>query len=48
VKVGSFPVFNLADSCITVGAIQLVLRSLFPPHEDDARDAHTVARDDDG
>lgn len=28
VSVGSFPVFNLADSCITIGALVLVLRSL--------------------
>jgi signal peptidase II len=31
VKVGSFPVFNVADSCITIGAVLLVVRSLFPP-----------------
>ncbi len=28
VKVGSFPLFNLADSCITVGAILLAVRSV--------------------
>jgi len=28
VKVGSFPVFNVADSAITIGAVLLVLRSL--------------------
>ncbi len=28
VKVGSFPVFNVADSAITIGAVVLVLRSL--------------------
>lgn len=32
VSVGSFPVFNLADACITVGAVLLVLRSLRTPH----------------
>lgn len=30
VAVGSFPVFNLADSCVTVGAVILVLCSLRP------------------
>jgi signal peptidase II len=29
VAVGSFPVFNVADSCITVGATILVVRTLF-------------------
>jgi signal peptidase II len=33
VKVGWFPVFNVADSCITIGATLLVVRSLFPPPE---------------
>jgi signal peptidase II len=31
VKVGWWPVFNVADSCITVGAVLLIIRSLFPP-----------------
>lgn len=31
VAVGSFPVFNVADSCITVGAILLITRTLFAP-----------------
>ncbi len=31
VAVGWFPVFNVADSCITVGAIVLVVRTLFAP-----------------
>jgi signal peptidase II len=30
VKVGWWPVFNVADSCITIGAVLLVVRSLFP------------------
>jgi signal peptidase II len=33
VKVGWWPVFNVADSCITIGAVLLVVRSLFPPPE---------------
>ena len=31
VKVGWWPVFNLADSCVTIGAVLLVVRGLFPP-----------------
>jgi signal peptidase II len=33
VKVGWWPVFNVADACVTVGAVLLVVRSLFPPPE---------------
>jgi len=36
VKVGWWPVFNVADSCISIGAVLLILRSLFPPPEPDA------------
>ncbi len=28
VKVGSFPLFNVADSCVTVGAVLIAVRSL--------------------
>ena len=30
VQVGWWPVFNVADSCVTVGAVLLIARSLFP------------------
>jgi signal peptidase II len=32
VVVGPWPVFNFADSCVTIGAIVLIVRTLFPPH----------------
>ncbi len=35
VQVGWWPVFNLADSCVTVGAVLIILRSLFPPKVSD-------------
>jgi signal peptidase II len=35
VRVGWWPVFNVADSCITIGAVLLILRSVFPPPEPD-------------
>jgi signal peptidase II len=43
VKVGWWPVFNLADSCITVGAVLLVVRSLLvaPP---ESAPAHSARR----
>jgi signal peptidase II len=31
IGVSSFPVFNVADSCITIGAILLIARTLFAP-----------------
>ena len=31
IAVGWWPVFNVADSCITVGAILLIVRTLFAP-----------------
>jgi signal peptidase II len=31
VQVGWWPVFNLADSCVTVGAVLIIVRGLFPP-----------------
>ena len=31
VAVGWWPVFNVADSCITVGAVLLIVRTLFAP-----------------
>ena len=39
VRVGSWPIFNVADSCVTIGAVLLVVRSLFPPSDDRARAA---------
>jgi lipoprotein signal peptidase len=31
VSVGWWPVFNLADSCVTVGALLLIVRGVLPP-----------------
>ncbi len=31
VSVGWWPVFNVADSCVTVGAVILIVRTLFAP-----------------
>jgi signal peptidase II len=33
VQIGWWPVFNLADSCVTIGAVLLVVRGVFPPRE---------------
>jgi len=33
VQIGWWPVFNVADSCITVGAVLLILRGLIPPSD---------------
>jgi signal peptidase II len=30
VHIGNFPTFNVADSCITIGAVLLVVRAVFP------------------
>jgi signal peptidase II len=37
VAVGWYPVFNFADSCITIGAILLIVRTLFAPTAAPAR-----------
>ncbi len=37
IAVGWWPVFNLADSCITIGAIVLIVRTLFGPAATPAR-----------
>jgi signal peptidase II len=31
IRVGWWPVFNVADSCVTIGAVILIVRSFFPP-----------------
>lgn len=36
VQVGWWPVFNLADSCVTVGAVLIIVRGLFPPKVSEA------------
>jgi signal peptidase II len=36
VAIGWWPVFNVADSCITIGAIILIVRTLFAPNADAA------------
>jgi signal peptidase II len=38
VKVGSFPTFNVADAAITIGAVLLVLRTLFTMRDDEPDD----------
>jgi signal peptidase II len=38
IAVGWWPVFNVADSCVTIGAIVLIVRTLFAP----ANDPNTV------
>jgi signal peptidase II len=37
IAVGWWPVFNIADSCITIGAIVLIVRTLFAPAAAPAR-----------
>jgi signal peptidase II len=42
VSVGWWPVFNVADSCVTIGAVLLILRSLRGPRLADARGDKTL------
>jgi signal peptidase II len=42
VSVGWWPVFNVADSCVTIGAVLLILRSLRGPRLDNARGDKTL------
>ena len=44
VAVGWFPVFNVADSCITIGAIVLIVRTLFAPAAAPVNDRRMTAR----
>ena len=37
IAVGWYPVFNVADSCITIGAVVLIVRTLFAPTTAPAR-----------
>jgi signal peptidase II len=37
VSVGWWPVFNVADSCVTIGAVLLIVRSLRAPHTAEAK-----------
>jgi signal peptidase II len=36
VAVGPWPLFNVADSCVTIGAILLIARTLWPPKPADS------------
>jgi len=36
VSVGWWPVFNVADSCVSIGAVLLIVRSLRAPHKAEA------------
>jgi len=36
VSVGWWPVFNVADSCVSIGAVLLIVRSLRTPHKAEA------------
>jgi signal peptidase II len=42
VSVGWWPVFNVADSCVTIGAVLLILRSLRGPRLANARGDKTL------
>jgi signal peptidase II len=46
VKVGWWPVFNVADSCVTIGAVLLIARSFFPPSPPTAEASDRDQRDD--
>ena len=37
VSVGWWPVFNVADSCVSIGAVLLIVRSLRAPHKAEAK-----------
>jgi signal peptidase II len=37
VSVGWWPVFNVADSCVSIGAVLLIVRSLRAPHTAEAK-----------
>jgi signal peptidase II len=45
VKLGPWPLFNVADSCLTIGAIVLAVRMLLAPTNDPTSDPTTGADD---
>ncbi len=46
VQVGSFPLFNIADSCITIGAIVIAMRSFMLGNDEPEHGAETVVEGD--